>query len=119
MAILGRLQGQTGWFEGVTVGSSGSVEHIDLTPVNTAPAFEYRLTYQNNIVRTKSGQAMAVTYFFAGSDRSRIAYYQGTSYIGDDTSAPSRPRITSGEGAGVQVWSSQAGQRILVKIELI
>lgn len=119
MATLVQLGYQPGWYRGTTASTSGSWEYISLTPIVPNAGFKYRVENQTHILETVGGQKMAFTYWYAGSDTSRVAYHDGSSYIGDESSLPGRPRITDSGTGAVQIRSTQAGQEILVKVEIV
>lgn len=119
MATLAQLGFKPGWYRGVTASADGTWENIVLTPISPNPGFKHRTESQTSILATVGGQKMAFTYWYAGSDTSRIAYFEGSSYIGDESSLPGRPRITDSGTGAVQIRSTQAGQEILVKVEIV
>lgn len=119
MATLAQLGFKPGWYRGTTTGTDGSWENIVPTPITPNPGFKPRSVNQPHILTTVGGQKMAFTYWYAGSDTSRIAYYEGSFYVGDDSSLPGRPRIIDSGTGAVQVRSTQAGQEILVKVEIV
>lgn len=119
MATLAQLGFKPGWYRGTTASTDGSWENIVLTPISTNHGFKHRTEIQTHILATVGGQKMAFTYWYAGSDTSRVAYYEGSSFTGDDSSRHGRPRITDSGTGAVQVRSTQAGQEILVKVEIV
>lgn len=119
MATIARLGFKPGWYRGVTTGDSNSFENIVLEPVTPNPAFAPHSTLYSFLITSTGGQDIMFTYWYKGTDESRIAYREGTQFIGDVNSKPGVPRVMTSKNGYVQVRSTQVGQEVLVKVEIL
>ena len=112
MAFLAKPAFASGWYRGYLTGNACTVESVKLELLTQYLLISYRLFAQKHILLAPAGKPMLVTYGHLAATGPESPTNKPPLSQGDDNSALTRPRITSHEGFGVRVWSTQAGQNI-------